>query len=435
MVIGVEKYMTAINRQQICEGVHFSSVPDSRFKTGRITAAFLLPLTGETAAANAILPYLLCRSCREYPDFTALNRKLSELYGAALYADVHKVGEVQMLCLSAVGIDDRYALDNQSVSRELTSLLCSVLFDPALENGVFRSEDIKQEKRQLIERIDAEYNDKRSYAKMRCEELMCQEEAFGVSVYGKREQVEQLTAQEIVDAWRRALRCARIELIMLGNSDPKQAKEVFSQAFSRIEREQPAKCSTEVVRSADEVHEYNDSMDVAQAKLVIGFRAGTASPDEDVMATRLMTALYGGTPHSKLFLNVREKMSLCYYCSSQYDRYKGIIMVGSGVEQQNIEKARKEILHQLEEVQNGNFDDNDLESAKMSVANSFRSVADYLGGLEYWYLCQTLEGAMCTPEQSAENITKVTRQQVIDAAKKVTLDTVYTLTGQEEEQA
>ena len=165
------------------------------------------------------------------------------------------------------------------------------------------------------------------------------------------------------------------------------------------------------------------------------FRSGTASPDEDVMATRLMTALYGGTPHSKLFLNVREKMSLCYYCSSQYDRYKGIIMVGSGVEQQNIEKARKEILHQLEEVQNGNFDDNDLESAKMSVANSFRSVADYLGGLEYWYLCQTLEGAMCTPEQSAENITKVTRQQVIDAAKKVTLDTVYTLTGQEEEQA
>lgn len=435
MAIGVEKYMTAINRQQICNGVHFSCVPDSRFKTGRITAALMLPLRQDTAATNAILPYLLCRSCREYPDFTTLNRKLSELYGASLYADVHKVGEVQMLCLSAVGIDDRYALDNQSVSKELTSLLCSVLFDPALENGVFRAEDIKQEKRQLIERIDAEFNDKRSYAKMRCEELMCQEEAFGVSAYGKREQVEQLTPQDIVEAWQRALRTARIELIMLGNSDPQQAKEVFTQAFSRIDREQPAACSTEVIRSAKEVHEYSESMDVAQAKLVIGFRAGIATPDEDVMAARLMTALYGGTPHSKLFINVREKMSLCYYCSSQYDRNKGIILVGSGVEQQNIEKAQKEILHQMEQVQQGQFDDSELESAKLSVANSFRSVADYLSGLEYWYLCQTLEGAMCSPEQSAENITKVTRQQVIDAANKVTLDTVYTLIGKKEEQA
>lgn len=425
--------MTAINRQQICNGVHFSSVPDSRFKTGRITAALMLPLKRETAAANAILPYLLCRSCREYPDFTALNQKLSELYGASLYADVHKVGEVQMLCLSAVGIDDRYALDNQSVSRELTSLLCSVLFDPALENGVFRNEDIQQEKRQLIERIDAEYNDKRSYAKIRCEELMCEGEAFGVNVYGKREEVEQLSAQDIYNAWQRALRCARVELIMLGNSDPEQAREVFEQAFSQVKRENTADCTTEVVRSAQKVSEHNDSMEVAQSKLVMGFRVGIASPDEEVPAARLMTALYGGTPHSKLFLNVREKMSLCYYCSSRYDRYKGIILVESGVEQKNIDKAREEILRQLEQVQQGKFEDSELESAKMSAANSFRSVEDYLSGLEYWYLCQTLEGALYTPAESAENIVNVTRQQVIEAASRVTLDTVYTLTGKEEQ--
>lgn len=433
MVIGVEKYMTAINREKICDGVYFSSVPDSRFKTGRITAALMLPLSQETAATYAILPYLLCRSCREYPDFTALHQKLGELYGASLYADVHKVGEVQMLCLSAVGIDDRYALDHQSISRELTSLLCSVLFDPALENGVFREEDIAQEKRQLIERIDAEYNDKRAFAKMRCEELMCQNEAFGVSAYGKREAVEQLTAQQIYEAWQTALRTARIECMMLGNSDPQQAKQVFEQAFSHIQRTKPADCSTQVVRSAQEVHEYNDSMEVAQAKLVLGFRAGTACPDKEVMAARLMSAIFGGTPHSKLFLNVREKMSLCYYCSSRYDRSKGIMLVESGVEQKNMEKARKEILHQLELIQQGDLEDSEIDSAKLSVANGFRSVADYLGGLEYWYLCQTLDGKLCSPEESAEQVGSITRQQIIDAAKRVTLDTVYTLTGKEEQ--
>lgn len=192
-----------------------------------------------------------------------------------------------MLCLSAVGIDDRYALDHQSISRELTSLLCSVLFDPALKTAFSREGDIAQEKRQLIERIDAEYNDKRAFAKMRCEELMCQNEAFGVSAYGKREAVEQLTAQQIYEAWQTALRTARIECMMLGNSDPQQAKQVFEQAFSHIQRTKPADCSTQVVRSAQEVHEYNDSMEVAQAKLVLGFRAGTACPDKEVMAARL----------------------------------------------------------------------------------------------------------------------------------------------------
>lgn len=423
--------MTAINRTQLCDGVFFSNIFDDRFKTGRISATLMLPLQKETASANALLPYLLCRSCREYPDFTALNQKLSELYGASLYADIHKIGEVQALSLSAVGIDDRYALEEGSVSAELTALLCSALFDPALENGVFRQEDLEQEKRQLIERIDAEYNDKRTYAKMRCEELMCSEEAFGINLYGKREDVERLTASDVTEAWKHALRSARIELTMLGSSDSTKAQEVFQDAFASVKRTNTAVCATQVVRKAKEVKEYNDTLDVAQAKLVMGFRAGTASPDEQVMAARLMTALYGGTPHSKLFLNVREKMSLCYYCSSRYDRSKGIILVESGVEQQNIEKARKEILHQLEEVQQGHFDDSELEAAKLSAANSFRSIADYLSGLEYWYLCQTLEGTANSPEESAENISKVTREQVIEAAKRVTLDTVYTLTGKE----
>lgn len=165
----------------------------------------LLPLSAETASANAVLPYLLRRSCRRYPTFRALNEKLSSLYGASLQAQVYKLGEVQVLAVSAVGLDDRYALEKEEVAGELAELLCSILFDPAFENGQFRQEDIDQEKRQLIEQIDSEFNDKRIYAQIRCEELMCRDEAFGVGRFGTKKQVEALTGGEIYSAWRRAL--------------------------------------------------------------------------------------------------------------------------------------------------------------------------------------------------------------------------------------
>ena len=173
-----------ITRIPICDGVTFHSIGEKRFKTGRLTAAMLLPLSAETASANAVLPYLLRRSCRRYPTFRALNEKLSSLYGASLQAQVYKLGEVQVLAVSAVGLDDRYALEKEEVAGELTELLCSILFDPAFENGQFRQEDIDQEKRQLIEQIDSEFNDKRIYAQIRCEELMCRAEAFGVGRFG-----------------------------------------------------------------------------------------------------------------------------------------------------------------------------------------------------------------------------------------------------------
>lgn len=425
--------MTEMVQNMLCDGVQFSSIHDERFKTGRVSATLLLPLKRETATANGILPYLLRRCCRAYPSFTQMNQKLSELYGASLYADVRKIGEAQALSIAAVGIDDRYSLEGESVSQQLAQLLCDLLFDPALEDGAFRQEDIEQERRQLIDLIDSEYNDKRTYARQRCEQLMCENEAFGVSRFGTREQVERLTAGEIAEAWQNALKTARVELMMLGSSDPLRASEGFQKAFAGLKRAKPADCPTQVIPSAQKVRAFHDQMEVAQAKLVLGFRAGTAAPDEGVMAARLMSALYGGTPHSKLFLNVREKMSLCYYCSSRYDRNKGLLLVESGVEQQNIEKAKKEILRQLEQVQQGRFDDSEIEAAKMSSANSFRTMADYQGGLEYWYLSQIFDGRLQSPEEAAQEICGVTREQIVEAAKKVTLDTVYTLTGKEEQ--
>ena len=425
--------MIGIEQRAICDGVNFRSIRDTKFKTMRISAHLIVPMSRQTAAENALLPFLLSRASREYPDFTKLGQRLAELYGASLNADVQKLGDLQVLSLSASGIADRYALEGEAISGELAKLLCSILFDPPLVDGLFPEDGFEQEKRQTMELIDSEYSDKRTYARQRCEAIMCADEPYGVNRYGGKEDIARVERPALTTAWKRLLDTAKIELMVLGDCDPAPVYEGFRAAFETLGSRKTADCTTKVVRSAEKVNTVTEKMDVAQGKLVMGFRTGTATPDEEVPATRLMAALFGGTPNSKLFLNVREKLSLCYYCSASYNSMKGIMLVQSGVEVKNMERAKEEILRQLDEVKQGNFDESEVEAAKMSLCNSYRTLSDSLGGLENWYLSQTFASHSQQPEEAAAQINAVTRQEIIDAANRVTLDTVYCLVGNGED--
>ena len=425
--------MIGIEQRAICDGVNFRSIRDTKFKTMRISAHLIVPMSRQTAAENALLPFLLSRASREYPDFTKLGQRLAELYGASLNADVQKLGDLQVLSLSASGIADRYALEGEAISGELAKLLCSILFDPPLVDGLFPEDGFEQEKRQTMELIDSEYSDKRTYARQRCEAIMCADEPYGVNRYGGKEDIARVERPALTAAWKRLLDTAKIELMVLGDCDPAPIYEGFRAAFETLGSRKTADCTTKVVRSAEKVNTVTEKMDVAQGKLVMGFRTGTATPDEEVPATRLMAALFGGTPNSKLFLNVREKLSLCYYCSASYNSMKGIMLVQSGVEVKNMERAKEEILRQLDEVKQGNFDESEVEAAKMSLCNSYRTLSDSLGGLENWYLSQTFASHSQQPEEAAAQINAVTRQEIIDAANRVTLDTVYCLVGNGED--
>lgn len=420
--------MINLKKQTICDGVNFTCINDSRFKTNRISATMFMPLTNGTASINAILPFILSRSCKEYPSFIKLNERLSELYGATIYASVNKIGEAQALTISINGIDDRYSLDDKSVSQELIRLLCSIIFRPNLNSyNKFKEDDIIQEKRQLVELIDSESNDKKVYSKLRCEQLMCANEKFGINRLGTKEQLLNLNCDDIYFAWRNIVKTSQIELIMICSSDFEVSYQTFKDEFSKIKRSFTSNINTEVVRESKKVKEYTDKMDVSQCKLVMGFRAGVATPDNEVAAMRVMTALFGGTPHSKLFLNVREKMGLCYYCSAKYDRFKGIIFVESGVEKSNVNKAKEEILNQLKSIKNGDFNESEIFATKLALSNNFRTLSDHIVGLESYYISQVFDKEILTPEQQAEKINNVTKEDIINVSNKITLDTVYLL--------
>ncbi len=419
--------MSDFIRKNICNGVTFGSVTDDRFKIGRLSATLIVPLSKETAAANALLSCVLTRSCKKYPDFTALSRKLDSLYGAALYPSVNQIGDHQTLTISVTGIDDRYALDGESVSSELAELLCSILFEPNIVDGHFVDDDVEQERRQLIENIDSEYNDKRLYAIKRCIELMCKDELYSIGRFGSKEDVEKLTHENIYSAWKNLLNSSRVELTMLGNSDVQKAYEGFEKYF----KERPRtfnETNHQEVTPKKVIHE-SETEDVSQSKLVMGFRCSYFKNDEDCLANSLMSAVLGGTPTSKLFLNVREKESLCYYCVSRVDNNKGIMLIDSGVETKNIEKTEEAALKQLNALKNGAVTDSEIDNAKLAIKNSLMSSLDNLGAIQSFYTSKIMRENRLSPLKAAEAVDRITKDKIVELAQSIELDTVFALRG------
>lgn len=411
--------------QNIAEGIRFCSVKTDKFKTCRVNISLAMPLD-KNASARAILPFMFSRRCAKYPDYTSLNRVLDELYGAAVSAGVLKRGEAQVISFSMTAIDDRFALDGDKVALECTKLLADMIFDPLTEGESFPEDIIEQEKRLLVEAIENEQNDKRRYAMLRCEQLMFADEAYGINRFGSVEDVKALTPDVVYAAWRDVLQKATVQITMVSSMDPQPIVDLIREKFSEIERH-PVEIKTLFVSGLPKPEYISESMPLKQGKLVMGFRTGMRSEDDMMPAMKVAVDIFGGGTYSKLFSVVREKMSLCYYCSAALFNSKGIVMVQSGIEDTNEEKAKNEIINQLRLTAEGEFTDEDFSSSIKSLTDSILGNSDTPEEITAWYASQILRNELKAPETYAKEIGSVDRAEVVRAAKTIMLDTIFML--------
>lgn len=416
----------AVNTTDISAGVTGRYIPAQQFKTSRITVQLLTPLNLKTVSRNAMLPFILTRACKAYPDLKSLNSKLASLYGAALMADVSKIGNMHSLTFTISSINDKYALDNSAVAGECAKLLISMLFNPLLDGARFNEKLFESEKRLFLERIDGEINEKRRYAISRAENIMCETEPFGISKYGPRAMAQGLTSGELYLAWEELLKTAIININFIGQGDPAPVYDAFKKAISSIER-RPLAAVDQSVSSEISGKSVTERMAVTQSKLVMGFKSDITCKSELYMPAVVFCDLYGGSPHSKLFQNVREKLSLCYYCAARYNRSNGIILVDSGIQEEKAEQARSEIIKQLDEIKSGNVLDDELSASKAALTDSAKSVNDSQYALDTWYSQRSLDGDIVSPQQFAEMVGNVTKQQIIEVSKHFNLDITYLL--------
>ena len=422
-------------RTQLFPGVWLRTVHTNKFKSAYLSLTLLAPLEEESASLNALLPRVLRRGTQTHPDMESMSAALDELYGGAIEPVVRKKGETQCVGFLASFLDDAYALDGEDILSGAAALLGELLLRPLTRDGVFDPDYVEGEKANLIDELRGQINDKRIYATRRLTQIMCRGEGFGVDKLGDEGRAAAITPESLWAQYEKLLRQAQIEVYYCGSAAPERVERALSQALAALpvngEREEPA-CEVRI-HAEPEARVVEEAMDVSQGKLAMGWRTGGITVwEEDCPALAVCSAVFGGTSMSKLFMNVRERLSLCYYASSVLEKQKGLMIVYSGIEFKNYETAKSEILTQLEDVKAGKIGDDELEGARRILINSHLSMEDDQARLEEFWLGQAVAGTERTPKELAARLETVTREQVAAAARKLELDTVYFLKGKEQ---
>ena len=426
--------MLPMTELTLSPGVTLRVVQTKKFKTSLLAVTFVEPLTAEHAPLHALLPKFLHRGTQTHPDMQALSAALDELYGGSIQPILRKKGEVQCIGFWGSFLDEAFLPAGTSILEEATALLGELVLAPAGERGTFVPAYVDSEKKNLIDQIRAQLNDKLQYAMARLRGQMCAEEAYGLDKLGTEAQANAITGEALYTRYQEMLAQAPVYLYYCGSADPARVEAAFRAAFAGLPNgERRPVPQTQVVNSpTGPVRRFQDAMDVGQGKLILGFRTGGSFRSQESIARGLLfNAIYGGTTTSKLFLHVREKLSLCYFANSSLAQNKGILQVYSGVEFANFQKAEEEILAQLAACQKGEIPQEEGEPPRRSVMGSLRTTLDAQGRLEEYWLNRFVSGTDFPPEALAEEVDRVTLDQVVETAQKIQLDSIYTLRGKE----
>ena len=412
----------------IADGVRLHYLPLDKFKTNFMSVSFLAPLEPGTSAMNSLIPNILLRGSEKYPDMAEINKRLDHLYASGISTRCSKRGDVQVFELCADMLDSSYAIGGEDITSEMVGILAELIFHPVTVNGVFDPDYVESEKQNQIDAISGVVNNPAVFAYRRLIGAMCENERYRLTETGTIEETAACTPDGLYEHYTYALRHYPVEIFFVGRCDEKKLAASLSELFS-YPREPIKLPETEFIRAAETVKQVSEDMPVSQGKLVIGMRSGVGLYDREYPAAVMFNAVLGGTFTSKLFTNVREKMSLCYYCQSAFDAPKGLIIVQSGIEVDKKEIAETAIFEQLEAMKRGDFTGEELNSALLALIGGYSELSDSARGLEGWYLGRVVSGLDDDPDGMVERLKAVTRDEIIAAANRVTPDTVYFLRG------
>lgn len=422
--------MADVIKKQIIDGINIYYIPDSKYKTVSMTAFMHRKLKREEATHNALLSKILKRGTEKCPGIYELNVYADNLYGALYDVNVSKKAYVQSIVSSVNFLSDDYAGD--SVMKECTEFMLDLLYKPALKDNCFDKEVFEVEKQNLKDDIEGLINDKRSYANFRCIEEMCKGEENAVFEFGYLEDLPGIDEHNLYDHYIRIRYTSPMDVFVVGDLDfdklcgyIKDYLDGFDFSIDAIEP------SAVVSKDNPEAKYVEDVFDVAQGKLAMGFRTGVTIDDQNYYGLLLGNSIFGSGAHSRLFNTVREKMSLCYYASSMTDKFRGLMLVSSGIEFENFEKAKNEIQKQLDNIKSGDFTEEEFVVAKNYLVNNYRSMKDSAYSMKDYYRGHCFTKNCDTIDEAIQKISALTKEDVIEGLSKVQLDTVYFLKGKE----
>ena len=409
-------------------GVTLRCYHDTRFKQGRLTLQLVRPMDREEAAMNALLPTVLLRGTKKHPDLRSITIHLDDLYGATVGDLVRRIGDYQTTGLACSFTEDRFAMDGDKILEPVLQFLEEILLDPLTENGSFCQEIFKSEQKNLISDMDAQKNDKAAYAGSQLLKTMCRADSFSIPRIGDKEQAVVITAEALYRHYQRILKESPIEIFYVGSSQPDHILHLLRPLVDRIDRDyvnlppQTPFCDDGSVHTREE-------MDITQSRLCMGFVTDVTNQHREFAAMQVFNTVFGAGMTSKLFMNIREKMSLCYSIGSGYYGSKGLITVSAGIDADKEDTVRSEVLNQLELCRRGNISEAELNAAKEAVLSGLRGIKDSPGTIEGYFATAALSGLCMELDEYRQAVAQVTLCDVTDAACRVRYHSDYFLRG------
>lgn len=418
--------MKNIKSISIGKNVNLTLIPESKFKTNLVSVFIQTKLERETVTKNALLPGVLKSGCNKYKTMTELTDIQEDLYGAYIGASASKRGESQVINFSLLSVNEEYL--DEKIFEKTVELLNEVINNPLIEDGGFKKEYLELEKRILKDNIMGVINDKGRYALKKTNEIMFEGEPYAISRNGYIEDLDKIDAVSLYNHYKEILRTSPIEIVVEGGFDEKRAVDIIKENFSfeRGEVIEIERC--EFKKEIDKVKEVHEKMDIAQGKLVMGYRCNVDFLDEQKYYSLLLgSRILGGGADSKLFVNVREKESLCYTIYSTIEKNKSAMTVFAGIEAENYDRTVFLIKDQIEKLKAGDITDKEISNSKISFINTLDSMNDEIGRITDFYYSQSIGKTESNLEDIKEMINKATKEDIVEAIKDIELDTIYFL--------
>ena len=428
----------ADNKFELKEGIKLHLIKNDIFKTNLISIIITTPLKKESVTKNALIPFLLKRGSANFPTHEQISLRLEELYGTSLNCGVDKVGDNQIIKFVAECIDNNYTLNKEDLVKDVIDLLVDVTFNPYMENKKFKETAIETEKAHLKDIIEGKINNKDEYSYNRCLENMYEFNGYGLYRFGYLEDLERISLDEISEYYFKLINSAKIDIYISGNIDESHITKIVkeNEILKKLEERKPeyivADPSTENAKKVDSPKEIQEKMDIKQGKLVVGYNIFDKQENFRNIGIIFNTIL-GDSANSMLFQNVREKAGLAYTARSGFIKPKKLIMIRAGIEIQNYEKALEIIKEQIENIKNGKFSDKDIENAKIYIVSGIKNIEVEQDTEMVFYMGQELSGSHFSIEEYINSINSVTKEEIVEFAKSLQMNTIYFLTSSEEE--
>lgn len=415
--------------EHIKNGVDFRYIKAEKFKTNIISVFLNIPLKRETVTKAALLPSVMKRGTMQHKTLTELTRYLFNLYSASLRAGIRSKGDGEVLYFTIEYIRDKFIGEN--LTDKIVELLNEFIFSPLAdeENG-FKQEYLDGEKVNLKNAIEGLINDKRDYVEFKCREAMFGGEGYGMYEAGRVEDLPNITAKNLYEFYKQVISTAKVDIFVSGDFDERSLSDVKAKLINNFEPRDAEYFKTKIaLPTGREAQKIVEEIPVVQSKLCIGLKCGIDPTSPEYYGLLLGGCVFGGSPFSKLFNNVREKLSLAYYAVSRTERFKSTMFISCGIETEKYQAAYDEIMVQFNKMRNGEIEDSELENSKLYMINSFNSMKDGLRTMEDYYLSQAIMGNDGGIDDLIERVGKVTKDEVVAAFNKIEIDTIYFLKG------